>query len=101
MNEIWKDIEYFKGRYQVSNLGRIRNSKHYIMKKSQEKMVMYVYRYLMALSIMSVMYIFLLLKHSSQIPKTKVKLIILMQINRTMSVLILNGSQNQKTTIML
>lgn len=37
MNEIWKDIDTFKGRYQVSNLGRIRNNKHYIMKQKPRK----------------------------------------------------------------
>ena len=28
MNEIWKDIEGYEGRYQVSNLGRVRSVDH-------------------------------------------------------------------------
>lgn len=27
MEEIWKDVQGFEGRYQVSNMGRVRNSK--------------------------------------------------------------------------
>lgn len=27
--EIWKDIEGFEGKYQVSNLGRVRNIKYF------------------------------------------------------------------------
>lgn len=30
MTEIWKDIEGYDGKYQVSNLGRIRSVDHYI-----------------------------------------------------------------------
>lgn len=30
MNEIWKDIEDYKGMYQVSNTGRVRSLDHYI-----------------------------------------------------------------------
>ena len=30
MNEIWKDIEDYKGIYQVSNTGRVRSLDHYI-----------------------------------------------------------------------
>ena len=32
MNEIWKDIQGYEGLYQVSNLGRVRNSKNKLMK---------------------------------------------------------------------
>ena len=31
-NEIWKDIEGYEGRYQVSNLGRVRSLDRYITK---------------------------------------------------------------------
>lgn len=34
MVEIWKDIEGFEGKYQVSNLGRLRNYKGRILKQS-------------------------------------------------------------------
>lgn len=27
MNEIWKDVSGFEGRYQISNLGNLRNTK--------------------------------------------------------------------------
>lgn len=33
MQEVWKNIEEYKGLYQVSNLGRIRNSKNKIMRQ--------------------------------------------------------------------
>lgn len=29
-NEIWKDIQGYEGKYQVSNLGRIKRLKHYV-----------------------------------------------------------------------
>lgn len=31
MEEIWKDIPRYKGKYQASNLGRIRNKKGYVL----------------------------------------------------------------------
>lgn len=37
MNEIWKDIEDYENLYQVSNLGKIRNSKGLIMKQKPSK----------------------------------------------------------------
>ena len=30
MEEVWKDIPELKGKYQASNLGRIRSIDHYI-----------------------------------------------------------------------
>ena len=33
MEEVWKDIKNYEGLYQVSNLGRIRNSNHIILKQ--------------------------------------------------------------------
>ena len=30
--EIWKDIKGYEGLYQISNKGRIRNTKNYILK---------------------------------------------------------------------
>jgi hypothetical protein len=44
MEEIFKDIKGFEGRYQVSNLGRIRRLEHYVKvgnhKRKLEKMIM-------------------------------------------------------------
>lgn len=34
MEEVWKDIKGYEGLYQVSNMGRIRNSKGCIMKQA-------------------------------------------------------------------
>lgn len=34
MNEIWKDIDGYEGLYQVSNLGRVKSSKHDIILKT-------------------------------------------------------------------
>ena len=33
--ETWKDIEDFEGKYQVSNFGRVRNSRNQIMKQAK------------------------------------------------------------------
>lgn len=35
MREIWKDIEEYKGLYQISNYGRIKGVKRNILKKTQ------------------------------------------------------------------
>ena len=32
--EIWKDIEEFKGHYQISNLGRVKSLERYILQKN-------------------------------------------------------------------
>ena len=37
MEEIWKDVEEYNGLYQVSNLGRIRNSAGLIMRQKPSK----------------------------------------------------------------
>lgn len=37
MEEIWKDIDGYNGLYQVSNLGRVRNSSKLIMKQKPSK----------------------------------------------------------------
>ena len=34
-NEVWKDIIGFEGRYQVSNMGRVRNAKRHILSPSK------------------------------------------------------------------
>ena len=34
MEEVWKDIKGYEGLYQVSNMGRVRNSKGCIMKQA-------------------------------------------------------------------
>ena len=33
MEEIWKDIECYEGKYQVSNLGRVRSLDYTVTKK--------------------------------------------------------------------
>ena len=37
MKEIWKDIKNYEGLYQVSNLGKIKNSKGKILKGSKDR----------------------------------------------------------------
>lgn len=37
MEEIWKDIKGYEGLYQVSNCGRVRNSKGRILKQRKDK----------------------------------------------------------------
>nr|UVX78837.1 MAG: zinc-binding loop region of homing endonuclease [Bacteriophage sp.] len=37
MEEIWKDISGYEGKYQVSNFGRIKNSKGLILKTIKDK----------------------------------------------------------------
>lgn len=37
MEEIWKDVKGYEGLYQVSNLGRIKNKKDYIIKPELNK----------------------------------------------------------------
>lgn len=33
MEEIWKDIEGYEGRYQVSNLGRVKSLSHLVKRR--------------------------------------------------------------------
>ena len=35
--EIWKDIKEYDGKYQVSNLGNVRNNKNHILKPSKNR----------------------------------------------------------------
>lgn len=35
MKEIWKDVKGYKGKYKISNLGRVKNAKGMIMKQSK------------------------------------------------------------------
>lgn len=39
MEEIWKDIDEFDGKYQVSNLGRVRSLDHYVRNGHGNKIV--------------------------------------------------------------
>jgi len=37
MNEIWEDIPNYEGLYKISNLGRLKNCKHGILKLKKDK----------------------------------------------------------------
>lgn len=37
MQEIWKDIQGYEGLYQISNFGRVKNSKDFIMRQKASK----------------------------------------------------------------
>lgn len=39
MNEIWKDIKNYKGKYQISNMGRIKSIEHTIIRKNGNKLL--------------------------------------------------------------
>ena len=39
MSEIWKDIEGYEGRYQVSNMGRVRSLSRKVLFGNQTRMV--------------------------------------------------------------
>ena len=43
MREVWKDIEEFKGVYQVSNYGQVRSKKRYINTRTYPSVIMSQY----------------------------------------------------------
>jgi len=42
LQEIWKDIKGYDGLYQVSNFGRVKSLKRVIIKKNNQKQIVYM-----------------------------------------------------------